>query len=250
MGRLDNKVALITGASDGMGLAAAKLFEREGAKVIASSVGFEKLQNALQESENMMLLELDVRKHEHWTEGCKKAEERFGKIDILVNNAGRSIHKPLLEEDVNGWNEMILLNLTSIFFGTQTVIPYMQKNGSGSIVNCCSLVSLMASDNGAPAYCAAKGGVRSLTIHTAAAFAKDNIRCNAVFPGYTYTGVVKRYGDIPFEVFSGSFADVIPLPPHAGLPEDDAYVYLYLASDESKFVTGNEIVVDGGMRIV
>jgi NAD(P)-dependent dehydrogenase (short-subunit alcohol dehydrogenase family) len=127
----------------------------------------------------------------------------------------------------------------------KTVIPYMQKNGKGSIVNCISIASLRGTtDQGAPTYCAAKGGLRSLNANAAAYYAKDNIRVNAVYPGSIYTKAVSRSG-LSFEQFKDAFKRVIPLPPHGGEAIDIAYAYLFLASDESKFISGCDLVVDG-----
>jgi NAD(P)-dependent dehydrogenase (short-subunit alcohol dehydrogenase family) len=128
----------------------------------------------------------------------------------------------------------------------KTVAPYMQKNGGGSIINCNSITSLLgAADFGATAYASAKGGMRSLSRLGAAHFAKDNIRVNTIFPGSVYTGAVKRSG-ATFEQVAESFKERIPLPPHFGMPDDIAYGYLYLASDESKFISGAELWIDGG----
>lgn len=163
MGRLENKVAIITGAASGMGLAAIHLFIKEGAKVVATDIAFEQLKEATTAIEGEILcVELDVTSGEQWKTVMNKAKETFGKIDILINNAGVSFHRPLLEETLEGWNRTIHLNLTSVFLGMQSVIPYMQENGSGSIVNCVSLAAIIGSaDNGAAAYAAAKGGVET-----------------------------------------------------------------------------------------
>ena len=248
MGRLDNKVAIITGAASGMGLAATKLFAKEGAKVIATDIAVAKLKEEFSNhQEEILVLELDVTSDKQWKEVCEQAFSAFGKIDILVNNAGVSVHKGLLEEDLEGWNKAIALNLTSVWLGMKTVIPFMQKNNRGSIVNCVSLAAIVGgADNGAAAYSAAKGGVRSLTKHTSINFAKHQIRVNSVYPGAILTGVAKKYGVTSQEQLGRSFIDNIPLPPHAGEENDIAYAYLYLASDESKFVTGEELIVDGG----
>ena len=168
-----------------------------------------------------------------------------------MNNAGISHKTGLLDETLKGWEAGIRLNLTSQFLGIKAVIPYMQKNGKGSIVNCASLTALVGSlDSGAPAYCTAKAGVRALTRHVAYNYAKDNIRCNVVYPGSAYTNAVAKYG-ISFEqMASGDFARKhYPLPPYLGDVNDMAYAYLYLASDEAKWITGVDLPVDGGANI-
>lgn len=248
MGRLDHKVAIITGAASGMGLAAVELFSREGAKIVATDIAVKQLEEAVAEIQGeIVTLGLDVTSEEQWENVIAKTMDRFGKIDILINNAGVSVHKGLLEEDLEGWNRMLSLNLTSVWLGMKSVIPGMQKNGQGSIVNCVSLATIIGSaDNGAAAYSAAKGGVRSLSKHAAVNFAKDRIRVNSVYPGAILTGTSRKYGVTSQEQLGQAFSNVIPLPPHAGEANDIAYAYLYLASDESKFVTGEELIVDGG----
>jgi NAD(P)-dependent dehydrogenase (short-subunit alcohol dehydrogenase family) len=248
MGRLENKVAIITGAASGMGLAAARLFAKEGAKVVATDIAIKELTEEVSDIEGDILsLKLDVTSEEQWRSVSERAKNDFGKIDILINNAGVSVHKGLLEEDLEGWNKAISLNLTSVWLGMKTVIPYMQKNGKGSIVNCVSLAALVGgADSGAAAYSAAKGGVRSLSKHAAINFAKDQIRVNSVYPGAILTGAARKYGVTSQEQLGRAFTNMIPLPPHAGEENDIANAYLFLASDESKFVTGEELVVDGG----
>lgn len=252
MNRLEGKVAVITGCSHGMGLRAAQLFADEGAKVLATSWNMENLEkNLAGYSENIVLFQLDVREEDQWASAAAKAEELWGKIDILVNNAGLSAKCDLLKETLEGWEAGLRMNLTSQFLGIKTVIPYMQKNGKGSIINCSSLTALKGSmDAGAPAYCSAKAGLRALTRHVAYNFAKDNIRCNIVYPGSVYTNAVAKYG-VSFEQMAASpFATKFhPLPPYLGEADDMAYAYLYLASDEAKWITGVDFLVDGGANI-
>lgn len=146
MNRLEGKVAVITGCSHGMGLRAAQLFADEGAKVLATSWNMENLEkNLAGYSENIVLFQLDVREEDQWASAAAKAEELWGKIDILVNNAGLSAKCDLLKETVEGWEAGLRMNLTSQFLGIKTVIPYMQKNGKGSIINCSSLTALKGS---------------------------------------------------------------------------------------------------------
>ena len=252
MNRLEGKVAVITGCSHGMGLRAAQLFADEGAKVLATSWNMENLEkNLAGYSENIVLFQLDVREEDQWASAAAKAEELWGKIDILVNNAGLSAKCDLLKETLEGWEAGLRMNLTSQFLGIKTVIPYIQKNGKGSIINCSSLTALKGSmDAGAPAYCSAKAGLRALTRHVAYNYAKDNIRCNIVYPGSVYTNAVAKYG-VSFEQMAASpFATKFhPLPPYLGEADDMAYAYLYLASDEAKWITGVDFPVDGGANI-
>jgi len=248
MGRLENKVAIVTGAASGMGLAAVHLFTKEGAKVVATDIAFGQLTEVTESIQgDILCVELDVTSEEQWKNVMDKTEEEYGKIDILINNAGVSFHKTLLEETLEGWNRTINLNLTSVFLGIQSVVPHMQKNGGGSIVNCVSLSAIIGSaDNGAAAYAAAKGGVRALSKHAAVNFAKDKIRVNSIYPGAILTGAAERHGVTSREVLGKAFEGIIPLPPFAGEAIDIANGYLYLASDESKFVTGEELIIDGG----
>jgi NAD(P)-dependent dehydrogenase (short-subunit alcohol dehydrogenase family) len=215
---------------------------------VATDIAIKQLEEAVSKLEgDILALELDVSSEEQWKNVSERTVESFGKIDSLINNAGVSVHKGLLEEDLEGWNRALGLNLTSVWLGMKTVIPYMQKNGKGSIVNCVSLAAIVGgADSGAAAYSAAKGGVRALSKHAAINFAKDHIRVNSVYPGAIYTGAARRYGVTSQEQLGQAFTSIIPLPPHAGEANDIALAYLYLASDESKFVTGEELVVDGG----
>lgn len=248
MGRLDNKVAIITGAASGMGLAAVEVFTKEGAKVVATDIAFDELKKVTAVIDgDILCVNLDVTSEEQWKNVVAETKEKFGKIDILINNAGVSFHNTLLDETLEGWNRTINLNLNSVFLGLQAVIPSMQEIGGGSIVNCVSLSAIIGSaDNGAAAYAAAKGGVRALSKHASINFAKDNIRVNSVYPGAILTGAAQRHGVTDRAVLGKAFEGIIPLPPFAGEALDIANGYLYLASDESKFVTGEELIIDGG----
>lgn len=252
MGRLSGKVAIITGAASGMGLAGAQLFAKEGAKVVATDV----VEEALQERVNAIVadggdaiaLKLDVSSPESWTAVIEATIAKYGKIDILINNAGIHIAKGVLEAELADWEKVMSINSTGVWLGMKSVIPYMQQNGQGSIVNTSSIAAIIGgiADAQGAAYSASKGSVRSLTKHTAQWFAKDNIRVNSVHPGAVFTGMVEKAG-IKSQVEMGEhYKNLAPLPPHAGESIDIAYAYLFLASDESKFITGIELPVDGG----
>jgi NAD(P)-dependent dehydrogenase (short-subunit alcohol dehydrogenase family) len=247
MGRLDNKVAIITGASSGMGLAAAELFVREGAQVVGTGRRADVLTSALAGIEGeIFAFPCDARSETDWKACVDFTLEKFGKVDILVNNAGESDHKTLLETSLDDFNAQISENLTSVWLGMREVIPHMQKLGKGSIINCSSVTALMGGDLNAAAYCSAKGGVRALSKHAAVAFGKDHIRVNTIYPGPILSGLVRKYGVTTAEQLGRGFTDTIPLVPHAGDADEIANAYLYLASDESNFVTGQDICVDGG----
>jgi len=227
MNRLINKVAIITGAARGIGLATAQLFVNEGATVIATDLFMKSLNN-------ITVLKLDVTSQEDWKNIVGKAISDFGKVDILINNAGVNSGINLLGETIEDWNKIILTNSASMMFGMREVIPFMQKQGGGSIVNCSSIVGLVSGNVPGVAYSASKGAIRSMSRQIAQQFAKDRIRVNSIYPGTITNGIILAN------------KNNMPLPPYVGEPIDVAYGYLYLASDESKFVTGTELVIDGG----
>lgn len=167
---------------------------------------------------------------------------------MLVNNAGIHMAKGILDAELDDWNKVMAINSTGVWLGMKTVIPYMQKNGGGSIINTSSIAAIVGgiADAEGAAYSASKGAVRALTKHVAQWFGKDNIRVNSVHPGPIYTGIAEKAGINSREEMGSNYEGKVTLPPYAGLPEDIANAYLYLASDESKFVTGLELVVDGG----
>ena len=250
MNRLKDKVAIVTGAAGGIGLSIASLFYKEGAKVVATDVQAELLEsemNALNAGNNILAMPLDVSSEEGWKIVVQRTMEQFGKIDILVNNAGIVIHKGILETELKDWNKVLSINTTGTFLGIREVIPHMQTNGGGSIVNMSSIAALISGesgDAGAAAYSASKGAVRSFTKHVAQHFAKYNIRSNSIHPGPIYTPIMKNVG---VDLETAKKLGNVPLPPHIGEPDDIAYGALYLASDEAKFVTGDELVIDGGV---
>ena len=182
-----------------------------------------------------------------WKEAVKETADRFGGVDALINNAGCSAHVTLMDSTVELWRTVLEENLIGHWLGIREVVPYMRERGGGSIVNCCSNTALQGGDVNAAAYCSAKGGLRSLTKHAAMVLGKDSIRVNAVHPGPILTGLALKYmPDMTPAMLGKSFQHLIPLPPSAGEASDIAYAYLYLASDESKFVTGQDLPVDGG----
>ena len=248
MGRLSGKVAIITGAASGMGLAAAQLFAREDAKVVACDITVDVLEKEVAQIEgDVIAVGLDVSNADQWATVLDTTLEHYGKVDILINNAGIWFPAPLLTVEKPTWDKIIAVDLEGVFLGMKTVIPFMQTHGGGSIVNCSSIAGILGGDADGhnAAYSAAKGGVRSLTKHAAQQYAQDNIRVNSVHPGVIYTGMVAALG-ATYEQMKATPDGNTPLAPGVGEPFDIAYGYLYLASDEAKFVTGSELVIDGG----
>ncbi|MFA5605781.1 MAG: glucose 1-dehydrogenase [Leucobacter sp.] len=246
MNRLSGKVALITGASSGQGRAEALLFAAEGASVVATDVNERGLGTLLEElaggSSAHLALVHDVSSEPSWREVVDRAQARFGRIDVLVNNAGVYSPAGIEETGVEEWDGIMSVNARGVFLGMKAVLPGMQRAGVGSIVNISSTAGFVG-EAGA-AYVSSKGAVRLLTKHAAVEQARHGIRVNSVHPGTIVTPMIEGLLSDPrtYE----ELARATPLPPHFGAPEDVAPGVLYLASDESRFVTGSELVIDGG----
>lgn len=252
MGRLDGKVAIITGATSGMGRAAAELFAQEGAKVVAVGTREDRLQ-ALRDLQNPAIAPIkgDVSSAADWEKIVQFAVEHFGKINVLVNNAGLSLGPHgVMDTTEEEWDRIMNVDLKGCWLGMKAVIPELIRQGGGSIINTSSTGGLMGgiADGGSAAYAAAKGGVRILSKHAANEFGKQSIRVNSVHPGTTNTGGSGgNFSQEEIEAFSRMLAAETPLALIMADPIDIAYMYLYLASDESRFVTGAEFVIDGGL---
>ena len=252
--RLKDKVALITGAAAalpgelmGFGGAAAHLFVREGAKVVITDVRDElgeQAAAALREAGgDVRYLHLDVTSASQWTDAIEATLSNYGKLDVLVNNAGISISARVEDLSEADWDAELSVHAKGVFLGTRAAIPVMRANGGGSIVNISSIMGIVGSP-AAPAYSAAKGAIRIFTKSTAIQYARENIRVNSVHPGYADTPLTR-------EVFAPArvreaLMRKTPMR-RLGTAEDIAWGILYLASDESAFVTGSELVIDGGM---
>lgn len=251
MGRVEGKVALVTGASLGIGCAAAFMLAREGAKVVLTDVkereGSALADQIADEGGEAVFLTHDVAREDHWGAVIAATERRFGCLDVLVNNAGVALAGTVEETTLDEWRWLMSINLDGVFLGLKHGTAAMKAKG-GSIINLSSIEGLVGDANLA-AYNASKGGVRLLTKSVALACAKagHNIRVNSIHPGYIQTPMVEhhlRRQPNP-EAARAALASLHPLG-HIGEPDDIAYGVLYLASDESKFVTGSELVIDGG----
>jgi 3alpha(or 20beta)-hydroxysteroid dehydrogenase len=236
MGRLENKVALITGAARGMGHTTAELFAQEGATVIGGDVREQEPHEATVEA-----VSLDVSSEEDWKRVIAEVVERHGRLDVLVNNAGVIAYEPILELSLENWHRLIAVDQTGVFLGMREALPAMIDSGGGSIVNLSSIWGSVAVA-GAHAYHAAKGAVLNMTRNVALTHVGDGVRCNAILPGYIKTPLT----DVQAPEVNQMMVDTTPMH-RGGEPLEVAYGSLYLASDESSFVTGSELVIDGGL---
>ncbi len=244
MGRLSGKVAIITGAALGMGAAEAKLFAKEGAKVVATDIKDDVLQEVINEIKasggEAIGLKHNVVSEDEWKNVIQTAVDAYGKVDILVNNAGIASPKTMAQMEMAEWNKVMDINLNGCVLGMKYVIPEMQKAGGGSLINISSIGGIVGMAGSSP-YTAAKGALRALSKSAAVEYGKDKIRVNSVHPGIIETPMT-----------ADSFNDALPFYktftqlPYFGQPEDVAYGVLFLASDESRFMTGAELVIDGG----
>ena len=248
MGRLDGKVALISGGARGQGAAEARAFVAEGAKVIFGDI-LDKLGTQLAEEINSNLnnaqyLHLDVTVEEDWKKAVETAISKYGRLDILVNNAGIVINRvPIEKRTVEEWDRVQAVNAKGVFLGTKHSIPAMRNSGGGSIINICSVAGYGQSKTQEPAYAASKGAVRIFSKVTAAQHAKDNIRSNAVFPGPIDTEMVHAAMSDPKAL--AERLTRVPLG-RLGVIEEIVAGVMFLASDESSYMTGSELVIDGG----
>ncbi len=245
--RLAGKVTLISGGARGMGAVEARLFAKEGAKVLIGDVledegrKLEAEINAL--GAEALFVRLDVTHEADWQKAVEATVNRFGQLDVLVNNAGISGHGRVEDTAVEEWDRVMEVNAKGVFLGTKVAIPAMRRAGGGSIINISSQLGLVGTDHSSPQYQASKGAVRLLTKATAIQYAKEGIRANSVHPGPIVTPMTEAARADP-ERYKVMLAR-IPLGCY-GQPEDVAYGVLYLASDESRWVTGSELVIDGG----
>jgi len=242
--RLEGKVALISGGSRGMGAFEAELFVKEGAKVVVGDVREEEGRALVDKIRgDSVFVRLDVTSESDWAAAVNEAVDRYGRVDILVNNAGISARGSIEETTVAEWDRVMDINAKGVFLGTRQAIPEMRKAGGGSIINISSQLGLVGMSESSPQYQASKGAVRIFTKSAAVQYAAEGIRVNSVHPGPIVTPMTEaRRSDAAVQEVMISR---IPLGRY-GESEDVAYGVLYLASDESSFVTGSELVIDGG----
>lgn len=249
--RLAGKVALITGAASGQGAEEVRVFAREGAKIIATDLQEAMLNELIssineQYGEVAIALKHDVANEEHWMEAIANAADTFGKIDILVNNAGVSGRVHDLESiTLEEWNFVMNINALGNFLGMKHVVPKMKENSGGSIINISSIAGINGYGMLTP-YAASKGANRLLSKGGANQLGPDNIRVNSIHPGFIETPMIEQYTSS--EEARGFLESQIPLR-RLGKPVDVANAVLFLASDESSFMTGAELIIDGGQSI-
>ena len=242
--RVKDKVAIVTGAGHGMGEAEARLFATEGAKVVVADIladDAERVAAAIRGAGGgAIAAKIDVTSEPEWVALIAKTVAAYGRLDILVNNAGISGSSVGDPDGIEGWNRVIAVNQTSVFLGTKLAAEAMAKTGGGSIVNISSIMGFVGGSSGHPAYCASKGAVRIYTKAAAVRYGPQGVRVNSVHPGYMPPMLNATN--------AGERADKIALTPlrRLGEPIEVAYGVLFLASDEASFVTGTELVIDGG----
>ena len=252
MDRVKGKVAIVTGGALGIGRATCILLAKEGARVAITDMletgGHEILGEIKALGGEAEFWHLEVSDEKEVEMVFAEIFRQFGKIDILVNNAGiTGANKPTDEITTEEWDKVMNVNVKGVFYCTKYVIPYMKRSGGGSIINVSSIYGLISAPD-IPPYHASKGAVRLMSKTDALFYAKDNIRVNSVHPGYIWTHLVEELGrqsQMGVDAFREHLDKLHPVG-HVGEPDDIAYGILYLASDESRFVTGSELVIDGG----
>jgi 3alpha(or 20beta)-hydroxysteroid dehydrogenase len=234
--RLQGKVALVTGAAGGIGDAIAALFTKEGASVFAADIATP----AKPYANGVQAMHLDVTREQDWAAAIDAIVEKHGRLDVLVNNAGIIAYQPLHELEMSDWMKMIAVDQTGVFLGMREAVRIMRRQKAGSIVNISSIWG-SAAVAGAHSYHAVKGAVRIMSKNAALTYATEGIRVNSVHPGFIHTPLTDSQApDLNDAVIAAT-----PMK-RGGQPIEIAHGCLYLASDESSYVTGSELVIDGG----
>ena len=247
MARLEGKVALISGGARGQGAVEAQMFAAEGAKIVIGDI----LDDAGRQTEAQLrelgyectYVHLDVTSETDWNAAVQTAVAAYGKLDILLNNAGILIRKNIEDTTETDWDRIFAVNAKGVFLGTKAALPALRASGGGSIINISSTAGLVGSPNGSASYTATKGAVRLFTKSTAIQHAREGIRCNSIHPGPIETDMIADTLNDPDSM--ALRMQRLPLG-RVGKPSEIAYGAIYLASDESSFVTGAELVIDGG----
>ena len=246
--RLEHKVALISGGARGMGAAEARMFAREGARVVIGDVleteGRQVEAEINEIGGECVFIHLDVTQESEWQRAVETAATRFGKLDVLVNNAGIVTMSTIEGTSGDEWDRVLDVNTKGVFLGTKAAIPEMRKAGGGSIVNISSISGMVGHVGGSAAYNASKGAVRIFTKSTAIQYATDGIRANSVHPGAIDTPMSGERLTNPELQRQAEARTPLGRTAH---PDEVAYGVLFLASDESSFMTGSELVIDGGL---
>ena len=251
MDRVKGKTAIITGAASGLGEASALLLAKEGAAIVVADIneskGQEVVEKIRREGGKALFVNLDVSKETDWENAMEKTLAEFQKLDVLVNNAGIQYVKELEDTPLEDWRKLMSISLDGVFLGTKHAIRAMRETGGGSIINISSVVGIVGTVDSTSAYCAAKGGVRAFTKAAALECSKAgrnyNIRVNSIHPGAMETPMIADM--LEDRVIRETVEKAHPIGT-LGKPIDIAYGVLYLASDESRMVTGAEMVIDGG----
>lgn len=252
MKRVEGKVTIVTGGALGIGRAACLELAKEGAKVAVTDIADAEGQKVVDEIKGLggtaKYWHVDTVNEDEVSRVFSEVSAEFGSIDVLVNNAGiAGVNKPTHEITKDEWDKVINVNVSGVFYCTKHAIPAMKRAGAGSIINLSSIYGMIGAAD-LPPYHASKGAVRLMTKNDALIYAKDKIRVNSIHPGFIWTPLVEQLGkesEEGIDAFRKRLDSLHPLG-HVGAPEDIAYGILYLASDESRFVTGTELVIDGG----
>lgn len=244
--RLQGKVALVTGGGSGIGAEISRSLAREGAKVAVADIADQNGERTVREIEqaggDAIFIHLDVTQEEQWKKAIATTEQHFGKLNVLVNNAGISVRKLVENAELEDWHRIMEVNATGTWLGIKHAIPAMRRAGGGSIINMSSAHAIVG-DIGHPAYFASKAGVRLLTKATAVQHAKDNICCNSIHPGFVETPMTAEFHASGARQYREAKTPLGRL----ATPEDIAPGAVFLASDESRYMTGSELVIDGGV---
>lgn len=248
--RLENKVAIVTGAGKGIGWGIARVFSQEGAKVVVvdwdEEAGQKTAEQIRQSGGDALFVHCDVSNEEQVKAMVQATLDKYGRIDVLVNNAGIGVYKPVLEATSEDWDRCLAVNLKSVFLCSKYVIPHMQAAGKGAIVNISSVHS-HATVNGVAPYAASKGGITALTRNMAIDYG-PTIRVNAIAPGWVLTPLIQSIFDsYPDPAGQRRLVEQRQVMKRIGRPEDIGHAAAFLASDEASFITGTQLFVDGGL---